>query len=159
MKRREVLKGSAAIVLGAAVVPLANAADQTEAIKQVIRSAYDAFSDLDKQKYRTMLTDDYLLLEDGALLDIDGDIALMPSADIEYKRTDEFDFRTVKIHGDTAYAVYFLKSDSTEKKNGSRSRKYLESAILRRSGNTWKLALLHSTKVKSAALRPVSEVE
>jgi ketosteroid isomerase-like protein len=88
-----------------------------------------------------------LLLENGELLDIEGDIALMPSPESGYKRTDAFDFRSVKVHGDTAYAVYFLKSEITDKKNGNRHRQWLESAILRRGGNGWRMALLHSTRI------------
>lgn len=107
---------------------------------------------LDKQKYRALLTDDYLLLENGELLDIEGDIALMPAPESGYKRIDSFDFRSVKVHGDTAYAVYFLKSEITDNKNGTRNREWLESAILRRAKRGWRMALLHSTRIaKSGA--------
>jgi ketosteroid isomerase-like protein len=71
----------------------------------------------------------------------------MPAPQSAYKRTDAFDFRSVKVHGHTAYAVYFLKSEITDKNNGSRNREWLESAILRRSGAGWRIALLHSTKI------------
>lgn len=121
--------------------------DDTSAVKQAIRNDYSVFyQDRDQQKYRSLLTDDYLLLENGDILDIEGDIALMPSPDSEYERTDEFDFRSVKIHGDIAYAVYLLKSDISDKKNGRRKREFLESAILRRIDGQWRVALLHSTR-------------
>ena len=53
---------------------------------------------------------------------------------------------------DTAYVVYFLKSDVTDEK-GARHRKWLESAILRRSGPgaPWRMALLHSTRIAPPA--------
>jgi hypothetical protein len=35
-------------------------------------------SEHETKKYRSLLTEDYLLLENGELLDIEGDIALMP---------------------------------------------------------------------------------
>lgn len=147
MKRREFLAGTG-ILIGTECVPRVSAADDDTAVKQTIKDVYSIFSvSLDKQKYRALLTDDYLLLENGELLDIEGDIALMPAPESGYKRTDSFDFRSVKVHGDTAYAVYFLKSEITDNKNGPRNREWLESAILRRAKRGWRVALLHSTRI------------
>jgi len=147
MKRREFIAGTG-MLIGTACVPSVLAADDETAVKQALKDVYSIFYvSLDKQKYRSLLTEDYLLLENGELLDIEGDIALMPAPESAYKRTDAFDFRSVKVHGDTAYAVYFLKSEITDKQNGSRNREWLESAILRRSGAGWRMALLHSTKI------------
>jgi ketosteroid isomerase-like protein len=102
---------------------------------------------MDKDAYRSILTEDYLILENGELLDTEGDIALMPEPDSGYERTDTFDFRYVKIEGDIAYTVYFLKAEIGDKANGTIHKEWLESAILRRSGEDWLIALLHSTKI------------
>ena len=107
------------------------------------------YVDFNKQKYRSLLTEDYLLLEHGELFDIEGDIALMPEPNSGYKRTDAFDFRSVKIHDDIAYLIYFLKSEITDSK-GTRKRQWLESAIFRRSGTRWLMAVLHSTRITEA---------
>jgi hypothetical protein len=126
----------------------ASAADDAAAVRQAVENAYSAFSvSLDKAKYRSLLTEDYLLLENGELLDVEGDLAFMPRPEDGYRRTDKFDFRAVKIQGAIAYLVYFLKSEITDKKNGTRNREWLESAILRRSGTGWRIALLHSTRI------------
>ena len=150
MKRREFIAGTGAVV-GSALAPSAVAAavaDGAAAVKQAVEDFYSVYYvELDKKKYRSLLTDDYLLLENGQIMDADADIALMPSLDDGYKRIDKFDFGSIKLHGDTAYAVYFLKSEMTDKKNGARSREWLESAILRRSGSHWRVALLHSTRI------------
>ena len=146
MKRREFIAGTG-VLIGAACAPSVSAADDAAAVKQAVNDCYSVFYvSLDKQKYRSLLTEDYLLLEHGELLDVEGDIALMPAPDSGYKRTDAFDFRSVKVHGDTAYAVYFLKSKITDK-NGTHNGEWLESAILRRSGKGWRIALLHSTRI------------
>lgn len=146
MERREFLAGTG-MLIATAYVPTVATDDET-AVKQAIKDVYSIFSvSLDKQKYRALLTDDYLLLENGELLDIEGDIALMPAPDSGYMRTDSFDFRSIKVHGDTAYVVYFLTSEITDKKNGTRNRRWLESAIFRRMGNGWRMALLHSTRI------------
>ena len=152
MKRREFLAGTG-MMIATASVPSVPAADDETSVKNAIKDVYSIFSvSLDKQKYRSLVTEDYLLLENGELLDIEGDIALMPAPESGYKRTDAFDFRSVKVHGDTAYTVYFLKSEITDKKNGTRNRHWLESAILRRAGNGgWRIALLHSTRIVKPA--------
>jgi ketosteroid isomerase-like protein len=136
------------LLVGATYIPCVSAADETAAVKQAVKDVYSVFyANRDKQKYRTLLTDDYLLLENGEILDAEGDLALMPAANSDYRRTDAFNFHSLKIHGDTAYAVYFLKSKITDEKSGTRNREWLESAILRRSGSRWLMALLHSTRV------------
>jgi hypothetical protein len=147
VERRKFIAGTG-MLLSAAYAPSVLAADDTAAVKQLIKDFYSVFYvNLDKQKYRSLLTEDYQLLENGELLDTEGDIALMPTPDSGYKRIDAFDFRSVNIHKDVAYAVYFLKSEIADKKNGLYNREWLESAILRRSGTGWRMALLHSTKI------------
>jgi hypothetical protein len=147
MKRRAFIAASG-MLAAAACVPEILAADDAESVKKFIEDWYFTYYvKLDKGKYRGTLTDDYLLLENGEILDAAGDIALIPSPDDEYKRTDVFDFRSVKIDRDIAYAIYFLKSDINDKKKGPRHVEFLESVILRRSGNSWRVALLHSTRL------------
>ena len=133
--------------VGRELIGSARAADDMAAIKQAVADYYATFYvESNKQKYRTLLTEDYALLENGDLLDIEGDLALMPTPESSYKRTDAFDFRSVKIQGDIAYAIYLLKSEITDK-NGIRNREWLESAIFRRASNRWLMALLHSTRI------------
>lgn len=138
---------AAGILIGGACMSSISAADDAAALKNAITDVYHTYSvEFDKQKYRSLLTEDYLLLEHGVLLDIEGDIAMMPTPNSGYKRTDTFDFRSVKTNGDIGYLVYFLKSEITDK-DGTRKRQWLESAIFRRSGTRWLMALLHSTRI------------
>ena len=124
------------------------AGDDEAAVKQAVKNYYYLyFVKMDKNAYRSILTEDYQFLENGELFDADGDIAAMPDPINGYERTDTFDFRYVKIDGDFAYAVYFLKADINDKANGNIHKEWLESTILRRSGDGWKIALLHSTRI------------
>ena len=124
------------------------AGDDEEAVKQAVKNYYYLyFVKMDKNAYRSILTEDYQILESGELFDAEDDIALMPKPDSGYERTDTFDFRYVKIERDFAYAVYFLKADITDKVNGTIHKEWLESIILKRSGDDWKIALLHSTRI------------
>jgi hypothetical protein len=148
VRRREFLAGTG-IFVGAACAPSVAAADDETAIKQSIKDCYSIFyTERDKQKYRSLLTADYLLLEKGEILDADHDIALMPAPGKDYKRTDTFDFRTIKVQNDMAFVVYIVKSDILNKKKTSQNGvwQFLESAILRRS-DRWRIALLHSTQI------------
>jgi ketosteroid isomerase-like protein len=77
----------------------------------------------------------------------DQDVAAMPKREDDYRRTDAFEFHQVKRSGDTAWAVYTLRSDITDAKRGTRHRDYLESILLRRAGASWLVALLHSTRI------------
>ena len=147
MKRRQFIARSG-VFLAAASVSDVLAADDEAVVKRIIQDSYDIFyMKMDQKKYRSMLTDDYRLLENGEIFDAKGDISFMPKPEDNYRRTDTFDFRSVKIQGDFAYTVYFLKSDITGKKKGHHAVDFLESTILRRNGNNWRIALLHSTRL------------
>lgn len=150
MKRKEFLTASA-MLIGAAATPGAVHAAEVDAavLKQIVADYYRLFFvDVDKDKYRALLTDDYLLLEHGEIQDVEKDISFMPKPADEYRRTDAFDFKSLKIHGMTAYVVYFLRSDIRTKKDGATKREWLESMIFRRGNEgRWRIALLHSTRL------------
>jgi ketosteroid isomerase-like protein len=148
MKRLEILACGVALA-ATACVPNSKSSEDAAAVQQAIKDNYAAYSGFDEQKYRAMLADDYLLLENGELIDCEGDAASMAKPGTGYRRTDGFDFRLVKIDGDFAYAVYFLKSGIHDDIKGARQREWLESAILRRSEGAWRLALLHSTRIST----------
>jgi ketosteroid isomerase-like protein len=151
MDRRHFVS-AVALLFGAACQEARPAAADAEAAKQVISVYYDLFyRRLDEKKYRALLTDDYLLLENGEIFDADGDIASMPKPADEYKRSDSFDFRTVRVRGDIAYVVYFLRSNVIEKKATERTFEWLESAVLRRAASNWQVAVLHSTRITNPA--------
>ena len=150
MDRRDFIAG-AGVAIGGVCVTGVSARDSEASVKDVVERFYSTFYvEQSEKRYRAMLTDDYLLLETGEIMTAAQDIALIPRPEDEYKRTDAFDFRSIKIAGETAYAIYVLKSDITDKKRGHRKPEFLESVILRRSGKRWKVALLHSTRLAKA---------
>lgn len=143
MNRRDFFAVSGTLLAGAQAFPSASQ-DEAAAIRQAVETYYASYRGFDKAVYRACLTDDYVLLENGELMDIEADLAGMAAPGSGFERTDAFDFRLVKMQGDMAYAVYVLTSDIQDKQ-GSRHRVWLESMILRRSGSGWKTSLLHST--------------
>jgi ketosteroid isomerase-like protein len=152
MDRRTFFSAAAAL---AAAPPAASqigakpaTAAEVDAVKQRLVQWYKAFGDprVDRAHYRSFMTDDYLLLEHGQLLDLAGDLAMLDALAPDHQRSDAFDFRYVRIDGDHAYAAYFLESEMTDSKNGPRNRHWLESAVLRKIAGQWRAAVLHSTR-------------
>ena len=70
MKRRKSI-ATAGVLLGGAYAQKMIAADDASAVKQLINDIYSVFyRDRDIQRYRSLLTEDYLLLEKGEILDV-----------------------------------------------------------------------------------------
>ncbi len=152
MNRRTFVASTLAATM---LVPQAGRAQEpsdAEAVQQRIVAWYRAFANprVDRDYYRAFMTDDYLLLENGRLLDKAGDLALLDSLAPDLVRTDRFDFRRVAVDGNRADLVYFLEADMDDLTNGPRSWRWLESAIMRREEGEWRCSLLHSTRVASA---------
>ena len=149
MERRDFLGISIGLAL-APVAASATAPDDVSAVMQRLIEWYRAFGNpqVDRAYYRTFMTDDYMLLENGELLDVAGDMKFLDQLPKDHTRTDRFDFRHVRVDGDHAYAVYFLQSDLNDSAKGPRSRQYLESALARRVDGKWRFAVLHSTRIE-----------
>lgn len=141
---------AALLITVTALVPGASAAGDEEAVKKMIADWYAAYAaGNDEAHYRTFLVDDYVLLENGVLMDLEADVAMLTKdRGPGFQRKDRFDFKSVTVRGDIVYTVYFLDSDIVDDKM-KRQRRWLESAVLRRVDGKWRAALLHSTKVVS----------
>ena len=157
MRRREFVAASA-LMFGPAIAPAlagrrsarqaGSTAVETEAVKRAIAGNYELYRETDFEKYRATLAPDYVLLEHGELQGVADDEKNMKTRPAAFRRTDAFDFKSVTIEGTLAYAVYFLASEIADDKRQVQLR-WLESAILRRSGDRWLLALLHSTRIET----------
>ena len=149
LARRCTLFLSLAVLICTATGALQAAAPGAEAaVKQTLTRYYDAFGRLDAKTYRTLVTPDYVLLENGEVMDLEADIAGMPSGPQTPTRKDTLAFRSVRVSGDVAYAVYVLTAEITDA-SGTQRRRWLESAVLRRTGTAWRIAVLHSTSIRT----------
>jgi len=155
MNRRAFFAATVGAVAAAHGTAGAQAGDDTEAVKQRLIDWYRAFANprVDRAHYLSFTTDDYLLCENGELLDKAGDLALLDSLPADLVRTDRFDFRRVTVEGDRADLVYFLEAEMNDSTNGARSRRWLESAGMRRAGGEWRCSLLHSTRISPPPAR------
>ena len=148
MNRRDLLAG-AGLLLAVPDRLIAGSPDG-EALETAIADYYRIYFQVrDEAGYRRLLADDYVLLENGELMTAEEDIAAMPKKDALYERSDSFDFKRIGVAGELGYLIYFLTS-SVRDESGSKTYRWLESAIYRRSGRGWLLSVLHSTKIEPA---------
>src|SRR5215467_3328264 len=101
------------------------------AIVQLLKSDYHTMMTHDLKQHMADCTDDYLLIEDGEIWNMEREANwYKEDASKVYDRKDYFDFKLVKILGNTADTVYHLQSDHTE--NGVLSTKrWFESVVFR----------------------------
>lgn len=117
------------------------------AIMNLIQNDYATYETLDIEAHRRNCTENYVLIENGEVWSFEQEAAYMKSLNGKSKRINQFDNVSVKVEGSFAYVVYELKSQIT-RNNTTKNYQWTESVVLRKQSGTWKIALIHSTKVK-----------
>ncbi len=119
--------------------------NDSTAIVELLKADYKTMVNHDINKHRGYCTDDYILIENGEIWNMEQEAAdYKKKAHRVLDRKDYFDFKFIKILENTAYVVYNLKSDITEN-NKLTTKRWSESVIFRKTENGWKIALIHST--------------
>lgn len=116
-------------------------------IVNVLKADYKAFGHYDASTHVNYCTEDYLLIENGEIWDLQKEVEYLKSNENRKSiRTDSFKFIKLRIVGEMAYGVYELHSKITE---NSYTKSYLwyESVVFRKMNGDWKIALIHSTKI------------
>lgn len=119
------------------------------AVLQLLKTDYKTLENFDVKGHVANCTSDYMLIEDGEVWSLQKELEYFRSnANRSLKRRDYFTVYKFSSVGTTAYLVYHLKSDINE--NGKVTTKnWTESALFRKIGSSWKIALIHSTTVAS----------
>jgi ketosteroid isomerase-like protein len=127
-------------------------ADSAE-IKQVIIHLFDGIAEIDSGKIISYVTKDFLLLEDGLIWNTDSLIrVLRPLKSQDFKRTNEFRFVSHEQSGNMTWVVYYNTAHIVF--NGqNRDINWLESAVLVKEDNRWKVKVLHSTMLRKPSSR------
>ena len=121
--------------------------NDSSAIIQLLKDDYHTMMTHDLEKHKSNCTDDYLLIENGEIWNMEKESEwYKKDASKVYDRKDYFSFRLVNISGNTAYAVYHLQSDFTEKGKLT-TKRWNESAVFKKVYDQWKIALIHSTPI------------
>jgi len=110
-----------------------------------VQELFSAMSAVDHNKMRSLVTTDFQLLEAGEDWSMDDLVNVVKPS--KNKRRNYFNLIKTKVSGDMAWVSYWNKATFTSK-NKSRSVAWLESAVMIKEGSTWKIQILHSTRIK-----------
>ncbi|MFC2115164.1 nuclear transport factor 2 family protein [Bacteroidota bacterium] len=118
-------------------------------VKETVRLYFDGMENDDWDLMRSLVTDDFLVLEQGELYDVEGQINWLIGGGAEFVNFDfTLTYEDVLVKGTTAWAVFYDHldvyaggSDPVAQWDG------LESAVLMKVGGAWKLAMLTATQV------------
>lgn len=114
---------------------------------QPVKELFAAMSKHDGKAMRETSTEDFQLLEHGEewtmqkLVD-----AVQPKGD-PYERKNFFQQIRARQEGDVAWLSYWNKAE-IRRNSGLRTVVWLESAVIVKEGDRWKVQLLHSTRLE-----------
>ena len=118
-------------------------------IISLVREDYKTVGNFDTLRHRRNCTYDYKLVEGGEVWNMDREINYISTLSATNQtRINEFVFKSVIINSTTGYAIYDLRSVITQADGTTKKYHWLETAILRKISNQWKIALIHSTQLK-----------
>ena len=122
--------------------------DQQE-VKQTVINLFDALSNRDTIMLKANCTADILLFENGKVWNIDTMMRAISSLKKlnDYTRINKIEFIHTEIHNDVAWTTYHNQAEITS--NGSsRKVKWVETVILEKKNENWKIKVLHSTPAR-----------
>jgi hypothetical protein len=111
-----------------------------------VQELFAAMSAFDYSKMKTIVTDDFQLLEAGEVWNIDTLINVIKTVDKPYKRQNYFNLIKVVTYNNMIWLSYWNKAIII-KPNETSERAWLESVVLFHENDTWKLQMMHSTRV------------
>ena len=149
------MKKSFLLLLLLFTVTTFNAQNNNEQTKvhQSVAKFFDGFSALDTIIVKQYSANDFILLEDGVVWNIDSIKVSFHQLKDQLKgaslvRVNHFDFIKTEVKGNSAWVAYNNTADFTFNNVKKRKIEWLESTFLVKEGNIWKIKLLHSTILK-----------
>ena len=122
-------------------------ADSLSAQQSVVR-LFDGIAEIDSAKIVANVTKDFLLLEDGLVWNMDSLVkAIKPMKYQDFKRTNEFRFLSQELTGVTGWIAYY-NTAHVQFNGQKRDINWLESAVVVKENDTWKVKMLHSTRLR-----------
>ena len=122
--------------------------DQQE-VQQTVINFFSALSNRDSVSLKNHCTADILLFETGSIWNADTLIlkAITLNTATDFKRTNTFDFINTTVADNTAWTTYNLHSEIT--RNGKQSTvQWMETVIVIKEKQKWKIKVLHSTLLR-----------
>ena len=131
----------------AGALPPATAQSESSQVVHAMETMYEAATHDDLALFSTVVEPDFFSFDGGKRFDGNELMALVKSAHAAGKvYVWHVTEPQVELYGDTALITYVNRgslSEGTEKKDLT----WLESAVLRKEGSTWRIRFFHSTRV------------
>ncbi len=115
---------------------------------QPIKELFAAMSKHDGQAMQEKATVDFQLLEHGEVWTMQKLVDAVQPKGEPYERKNFFKQIRARQEGDVAWLSYWNKAE-IRRKSGLRTVVWLESAVVVKEGDRWKIQLLHSTRLES----------
>ena len=119
-----------------------------------VPNLFAAMSAFDYARMKSAVTDDFQLLEDGEVWDIETLVSAIRPGENSYVRRNFFSLIRAEVNNDVAWVSYWNRATFTMSDDVS-ERVWLESVVLIKDLGIWKVQLMHSTPVSGDDL-PVS---
>jgi len=115
---------------------------------QSVKELFAGMSKHDGQAMRDNSTEDFQLLEHGEDWTMDKLVDAVQPKGEPYERKNFFKQIRARQEGDVAWISYWNKAE-IGRNSGQRTVVWLESAVIVRESDRWKVQLLHSTRLES----------
>ena len=123
---------------------------EIQKVYAVVTGMFEGIAELNTLKISKFTTKDFLLLENGAIWNMDTVALKMEQAKkrfSDFKRNNSFDFFRTEIIDQMAWVSFFNQADIVAD-GMQRKVRWLESAVLIKEDGVWKIQLFHSTVLK-----------
>lgn len=114
---------------------------------QPVKELFAAMSQYDGKAMRETATEDFQLLEDGEDWTMQKLVDAVQPKGKPYERRNFFSQIRARQKGDMAWVSYWNKAEILSE-SGLRTVVWLESAVMVREHDRWKVQLLHSTRLE-----------
>lgn len=127
----------------------AQPASEQEKVVEALRQMYVAATNDDLDQFRAVTSPDFFTFDGGVRMSGDELMALIKDAHAAGKvYVWEVTEPQVRIDGQTAWVTY-VNRGSLQDATGKKDLTWLESAILRKEDDTWRIEFFHSTRAPS----------
>ena len=115
--------------------------------EEVIKLVFEALSEANMSKMEQAVTPDIKILEHGVVWTLDTIRTYMAKKrPQDFRRVNSFEFFQRDVRDNMAFLSYHNRAD-IHANNKDRTIKWLESAVLVKVGQQWKVKMLHSTRL------------
>ncbi|HSF46447.1 MAG TPA: nuclear transport factor 2 family protein [Chitinophagaceae bacterium] len=140
------------LILAALLIPALSFSQLTEQdkVNNTIKAMFQGLAELSIEQIRNASTHDIVILEHGEIWNMDTIVTRLNALRLlNPVRVNSFEFMQTEIRDQTAWVTYRNKADVTM--NGKKSEyNWLESAVLVKKDDGWRVKMLHSTRVPPA---------